>query len=214
MPGGSFVVRPWHASAPPFAALPPCSRWLRRLALTAYPTVPRSTQSGPPNGIHPSEGPGPKPLTKEVQVDETFAWAVRGGQKKLARPLRRAARRAGCRGILPSNERRSRHPVGPRGLALGFPSHRPPPTGASGFPAFAPFVSPRSLGRSFQTPNERGSLMRYAAHRPRKGQASDASAALAHLSRFVETASALCEAWNEVLDRGYPRAIFPPLMSS
>jgi hypothetical protein len=47
--------------------------------------------------------------------------------------------------------------------------------------------------------------MRYAAHRPRKGQSSDASAALAHLSRFVETAFALNEAWNEVLDRGYPR---------
>ena len=42
-------------------------------------------------------------------------------------------------------------------------------------------------------------------HRARKGQGSDPSAASRRLSQFIEAAHALCEEWDPVLDRGYPR---------
>ena len=40
---------------------------------------------------------------------------------------------------------------------------------------------------------------------PREGQGSDPSAACSRLSRFIDAAHALCEEWDPVLDRGYPR---------
>jgi hypothetical protein len=44
-----------------------------------------------------------------------------------------------------------------------------------------------------------------AAHRPRKGQQTDPAVACRHLELLLDAANALCEAWDPVLDRGYPR---------
>jgi hypothetical protein len=110
-----------------------CSGRRRVLTLTACCPAPWAAQKAAPRTSPPSEGPDPKPQTTGAQANESFAQAVRRGQKKHARPSRRAADRRGRRGVLSSNERGSRPPVGSRGIALGFLSHRthrPHPTGA------------------------------------------------------------------------------------